>query len=182
MGGVRVDTSEFDALIRKVNSVKSLMSGSVSSPLKAKLDEVGNRILEILAKETPVADSSNPDFHKNSKFYTDSTHLKDSWKWKLEVKGTVLEGFAFVPTKLDDLVDLLESGSPRHPIKAGPGGVLRFYVRRGGGWELAYAKSVDHPGFKANKFIERAAIKAEKHIERLVDAFQIEVNRIIVGK
>lgn len=182
MGGVTVDTSELDKLIGKVRSVKNIMSGSITPPIKAELDRVGEAIIKVLMGETPVADSSNPDFHKNSKFYTDSTHLKDSWKWELQVKGMILEGFAFVPTRLDDLVDLLESGSPRHPIQAGPGGVLRFYVRRSGGWELAYAKSVDHPGFKANKFIERAAIKSEKHIERLANVFQLEVNKIILRK
>jgi len=183
MANVKVDTSGIDKLTRRMRVVQSIASGLLTASIRAGLDEIGVKIVAELQKESPVADSSKPDFHKNSKFYTDATHLRDSWKWKLNVKGTIIEGFAYVPQRLENLVDLLQAGSPRHPIPAKPGGVLSFYVRSGGGWELVYAKYIaDHPGFRPNKFVDRARIKSEKHIAGVRKIFQDEINRIMVGK
>jgi len=64
--------------------------------------------------------------------------------------------------RLDDLVDLLESDSPPHLIEAKAGSLLRFFVKDGGGWSEVYTRRVNHPGHRANKFIERAESRVDK--------------------
>jgi hypothetical protein len=185
MGSVNVDTKDLDRIIRNVTDVKNMLtlSKGLTPNLKKALDNVGKRILETIKKETPVGDETRPDFHVNSKFHQGQKHLRDMWKWKLEVKGTKLDGFAYVDTKgANNLIDLLEAGSPRHTITARPGSVLRFYVRSGSGWDLAYSKSVDHPGFRANKFTDRAQDKSKIHIEKLSGEIQKEINRLLLRK
>ena len=110
--------------------------------------------------------------------------MKNSWKWKIKTAGTIIEGYAHADTnKLDDLIDLLEAGSPSHSIEAKPGGVLRFYVREGGSWKLAHAKFIArHPGFQPNKFTERAQSKADEIVQELIPVLQSEINAIILGK
>jgi len=185
MSSVNVDVTALDKMIRNITDVQTMLTFSKGIPpqLKPALDEVGKKILETIKKETPVGDETRPDFHENSQFHTGQTHLRDMWKWKLEVKGTKLDGFAYVGSKkANDLIDLLEAGSPRHIIKAKPGSVLRFYVRGGTGWDLAYSKSVDHPGFRANKFTDRAQDKSKVYIEKLSGVVQQEMNKLLLRK
>lgn len=184
---VKVDVKELDNIINRIKKLQGVLPGSkggISAPLKKSIELVGKKILEILKKETPVSDPSRPDYHENSEFHKDKTPLKNSWKWKVKHKGAVIEGFAFVtPGKLDNLVDLLEAGSPKHPIAPVAGGVLRFYARKGGGWEEVYSRKViNHPGFPPNKFIDRAKVKSKVYITELRDAVQSEINSILLGK
>jgi hypothetical protein len=185
MSSVNVNVKDLDRIIRNITDIRDALTFSrgISFGIKATLDRIGSKILETLKKETPVGDETRPDFHQDSQFHTSKTHLRDMWKWKVEVKGTKLEGFAYVSSeKLNNLIDLLEAGSPRHTIRASAGGVLRFYIKRGAEWELAYANSVDHPGFNANKFTDRAQDKSQIHIEKLASSIQQEVNRLIKRK
>jgi hypothetical protein len=187
MAKVIVDTTSLDKMVGKLRAISSMFpggAGGLSSTFKSALDAVGAKILKDVITETPVSDPIRPDFHENSQFHRDKTHLKDSWRWKLKIQGSVVEGFAHVTHgKLDDLIDLLEAGSPRHSIEAKPGSVLRFYVRKGGSWEMVYSKFVvDHPGFSANKFTERAQHKVGIHVKELVSVMQSDINRIILGK
>jgi len=185
MSHVNVDTKDLDRVIKNITKVQTMITFSkgISPNLQKAFDDVGKKILDTIEKETPVGDETRPDFHENSQFHTNKTHLRDAWKWKLEIRGLKLDGFAFVTSKnLNNLIDLLEAGSPRHTISARPGSVLKFYVRSGSGWDLAYSKSVDHPGFKANKFTDRAQSKSKVHIGKLSITIQKEINRIILGK
>jgi len=185
MASVTVDTSGLDVMIGRMKKVRGIVSGKsgLSSNFKNALDRVGVKILEEVRKETPVGDSTVPGFHDNSQFHTDKTHLRDSWRWKLKVEGSIIEGYAHVTTgKLDDLIDLLEAGSPRHPIRARAGSVLRFYTKKGAGWEMVYTKFVDHPGFSPNKFTKRAQDKSDIYIKELVSVLQREINAIILGR
>ena len=185
---VKVDIKDLDSVITRINNLKSALpggkDGTLTGSFKNAMDVVGEKILSILKVETPTSDPARPDYHENSEFHTDKTPLKNSWKWKVNFKGSVIEGFAFMtPGKLDNLVDLLEAGSPRHSIAPVSGGVLRFYVRSGGGWSQVYSRGVvDHPGFSPNKFIERARTKSKAHIMKLRNTVQGEINNIILGK
>jgi hypothetical protein len=187
MAKVTVDTKALDRVIANLKRVGAILPGGSSGlppVMKKALDNVGAKILKAVHDETPVSDDTRPDYHENSQFQKDKTHLKDSWKWRLKVNGAIVEGYAHV-TKgtLDDLIDLLEAGSPSHSITAKPGSVLRFYVRSGGSWEVAYTKVVlDHPGFQANKFTQRAQHKANVYVKELVSVMQSEINSIISGK
>lgn len=185
---VHVDIKELEDVIGRIKTLQIALpggkGGELTGSFKKAIDTVGNKILAILKKETPVSDASRPDYHENSEFHKDKTHLRDSWKWKVNYKGSIIEGFAFVtPGKLDDLVDLLGAGSPKHPISSSSGGVLRFYTRKGGGWEQVYARNVpEHPGFSPNKFIDKAKEKSKVHVTELRNAVQSEINNIILGK
>ena len=185
MATVKVDTTGIDSLINKLQRVSNIFpgAGTLSPILKSTLDRIGDKILKDVQKETPVGDSTNPGFHEGSQFHTDKTHLRDSWRWKLKIRGVLVEGYTHVTTdKLDDLIDLLEAGSPRHSIVAKPGSVLRFYARKGGGWETVYTKVVDHPGFPANKFTDKAQHKVDTYIKELVSVLQSEINHIILRR
>lgn len=185
MSNVNVDTKDLDRMIQNITNVKDMLTFSKGTTpnLQKALDDVGKKILATIKKETPIGDETRPDFHENSQFHADQTHLKDMWKWKLEIKGTKLDGFAYVVSKgANNLIDLLEAGSPRHIISARSGSVLKFYVKSGSGWDLAYSKSVDHPGFKANKFTDRAQDKSRVHIKKLSVAVQKEINRLLLRK
>jgi hypothetical protein len=168
MVSINVDTSGLDEMIKRLQKAKGLVSGGLTPTFKKALDEIGEKILDEVRRETPVGDDTRPDFHGSSQFHNDKTHLRDSWRWKLVVKGSVVEGFAHVTTsKFEDLVDLIEAGAPR---------------QKGAGWELVYTKSVDHPGFPPNKFTKRAQDKSDVHIRELVSILSSELNRIILGK
>lgn len=187
MPKITVDTSEIDKMITNIKRVQTMFPGGrgrTSPALMRAFDKIGKKILADVRKETPVGDSTRPDFHATSQFHKGKAHLKDSWKWKLKTKGVIVEGYTHVTSsKLDDLVDLLEAGSPSHPIRPKTGSVLRFYKREGGTWKKVYAKFVpEHPGFPANKFTDRAQHKADIYVEELVTVLQSEINRIISGK
>jgi hypothetical protein len=187
MAIVKVDVSAIDNMIAKMKQVGNMIpggAGGLSPVFKSALDSIGDKILKAVITETPVGDATRPDFHEGSAFHTDRTQLKDSWRWKLKISGSLVEGYVHVTHgKLNDLIDLLEAGSPSHPITAKPGSVLRFYTRKGGGWEKAYAKFVPrHPGFPANKFTDRAQNKADVYVKELVTVMQNEINAIILGK
>lgn len=189
MAKITVDTSEIDKMIKNIKRVQTMLLGGrgrISPVLKRAFDKIGEKILADVIKETPVGDSTRPDFHETSQFHEGRTHLKDSWKWKLKIKGAVVEGYTHVVSrKLDNLVDLLEAGSPSHPIRPKSGSVLRFYTKSSGGWEEVYTKEIvdpEHPGFPANKFTDRAQHKADEYVEELVTVLQSEINRIISGK
>jgi len=182
---VKLDLKVLDKVIKRIERIQSLLSlkGGFTLDFRKALDEVGEQILKNIKAETPVGDDTRPDFHEGSQFYSDKKHLRDAWKWKLETKGTKIEGFIFVdPDKLNDLVDLIEEGSFPHLITAKAGSVLKFYVREGSGWKEVFTQSVNHPGFKANKFVERARLKSSVCIKRLVPAFQREMNKVILGR
>jgi len=185
MSKVKVDTKGIDTLIRKVNKIKSFLTfrTSESTEFRKYLDIIGKKILSITKKETPVGDASSPGYHIRSQFHTDKKHLRDAWEWSLTIKGTIIEGFVLLKSKkLNDLVNLLVAGSPPHTISSTGEGVLTFYVRVGGGWEKVYSKSVNHPGFSANLFIERAKLKSEVHIKKISSVVQNEINKIMLGK
>jgi len=186
MPKITVDTSDLDKMIKNIQVIGGMLPGGrgrISPALMRALDKIGKKILEDVRKETPIGDSTRPDFHKLSQFHKGKTHLKDSWRWKLKIKGVIVEGYTHVnSSKLDDLVDLLEAGSPSHPIRSKTGSVLRFYTRKSGGWEKVYTKEIEHPGFLANKFTDRAQHKADIYVEELVRVLQSEINRIITGK
>jgi len=59
----------------------------------------------------------------------------------------------------------LHDGSKAHVITPKTKKVLRF--KAGGKW--VYARRVNHPGYKGNKFVERTVSRSESPINRLFD-------------
>ena len=188
MARLIIKTPGLESLIKNIRNVQRIMPGgpvgkAVSGLLKRTLDDVGKKVIKTLQEETPVGDPSSPGYHVNSQFHKSAERLKDSWKWELKMKGSVIEGSARVKSKkLNNLVDLLQAGSPPHRIAPKTGSTLRFYVREGGGWKEVYKKAVSHPGFVPNRFVDRSKEKVEKYVGSIIDAVNKDFNRIITGK
>jgi len=172
MAKLNINTERMDDLINGLKKASDVIS---IKNLKPRLETLFKASLEVLKKETPVSDASRPDWHKNARFSRGSKHLRDHWKYNVEVEGTSkLSGDILLDDdSLWDLVNLLEAGSPPHRIPAQGSAVLKFYKRAGSGWNLRFAMNVIHPGFKANRFTDRAFKIHEKKSKTL----QVEIEK-----
>jgi hypothetical protein len=187
MAVLKVNISGFEEVIRRIKEVQSVLPGGpvgkkIGGHLKLALGFVEKETMDVLRKETPAANPTRPDFHSTSRFHRGRTQLRDSWKWKLKITNTKIEGGAYLPTaKLGKLVDLLQAGSPAH-VFSKPEGVMVFYVKSGGGWKKVFTKILKHPGFAPNPFLERAKERQKKYLEHIKDAVMVDFHRILSGR
>jgi hypothetical protein len=110
-------------------------------------DAVGPEILSNIRREAP---------HRTGR-------LKDSltYRKRLGLTGVALEFGSNVP-----YAGYVEEGTPPHIIQPRNASVLRFTMRGG---ETVYARSVNHPGTRANPYARRAV---EQMLPFLELAFQ----------
>lgn len=180
MAKLKVNTSGIDKMIAGINKAKKVID---VSNIVIEVAALYSQSINELVKETPVGDAANPQWHKNSRFLNDRTHLKEHWRHKVEASGTKVSAKVFLDkAELDELVDLLESGAAAHMITPKlPDGVLKFFVKEGGSYKKVYAKSVKHPGFKANRFVDRVGKVHSKRAKKLQNKILEEFTKAIKG-
>jgi len=162
-------------ILSKIAKIKEFLS---TDNLGNKIDKVLAVSQEELKRETPIG-ITTPDGHINN-FTGDSTHLKDHWVRKVTWNATTIIGIIKLDNpKLEELVKLLEDGSPKHLITPKNTKFLKFYVKRGGSWVTVFSKGHTHPGFKSNKFTDRAEVKHKKIADKFSEDISKALSRLI---